>query len=864
MNQAQLIKSSKLIAQRMGIDQGAALNMLKKKIGEEDPREKSARDKYGVPDYTANDDKFLRNSELIAAKKNIPLEQAQQLLQSRMEELSLQKNSEAEEIAKDLTVGMNDRENESKGGFQKLAEYGAETLKDPFSRAAQIGSTAVASVPGLADTASSIGRSMIDIGMPQSYEEHDITGTQPNVTIDENVKPESYYRNTKKYLMDKGRNVGIKPEESTYAKKANNVAAVVPEMVLFRGAGKGLELAASGAEKAAKLAKLSQVAKIPVAATNKAAKFLKSGSDVTKANELLPNVGASLLPAVLDTENPGASILASLAGAYTGRKWADLKNNLSKEGRAVWKGDIPSASDSQRQVDLYKSQNVPINAYNVSKNAGTAVVTKGLQTSTFGGNVKKAMEAQEDAVSKGITPTYNENFDKSTFGEKIIPIYKKNLNDMWEDITKDFNKVEESFEKHTDGIVPLKEVKGHIKKVLSKISDHPGHLELFMDTPAFVFLDKIAGPFVQQEVDKILSNQMQSDYLTEAQKETLQKKRRAPREQVKIGDQTIGEMDPTLWALIQQKIGGDIDNNEILNKALNVPYGFLKGALEKMNTIIPSNDQISDSYTGAVEHLMGTILKDIEGSVGTQLKTKSPADYKHYRQTFDDYTKFAKRDKRQHNEILKLIDDPIAFVKKIVSSGVSSDGTKVRFLTEGMNPEQHVEFQNSMNRILGSAGMENNRKFDPSIWARRYEGLDIQSKQAIYGDEKSIEKYNALADIVKDMQRVHTFGNTSHSGTQVMGAVDMAILFKAFVGTIGGAVTGDISTIAAALSPLLAKMGGSRLLTSEKYKNLLVKMENAKTKKQLVDTLKGVKPFTKGQAMNSMLKNIQKVLSIGD
>jgi hypothetical protein len=172
-----------------------------------------------------------------------------------------------------------------------------------------------------------------------------------------------------------------------------------------------------------------------------------------------------------------------------------------------------------------------------------------------------------------------------------------------------------------------------------------------------------------------------------------------------------------------------------------------------------------------------------------------------------------------------------------------------------MNEGQHQRFIDTTNRIMGN---NNKKEFNPLTWHNRYKGLDIESKRAIYGDKMPI--YDNLSKVVEDMQHVHKLENTSGSAKHGLVSVDAALLYNAFKGLMAGAKTGSLSTMGKAVAPILVKITGNRALTNETVGKWMIKYENAKTKRQMIDAINGIVPHTKSKAIRDMLKNIGRVM----
>jgi hypothetical protein len=74
----------------------------------------------------------------------------------------------------------------------------------------------------------------------------------------------------------------------------------------------------------------------------------------------------------------------------------------------------------------------------------------------------------------------------------------------------------------------------------------------------------------------------------------------------------------------------------------------------------------------------------------------------------------------------------------------------------------------------------------------------------------------------------------------------------------------DPVTIAKAVSPLFLKIAGNKMLTNDTVGKWMIKLQNAKTKNELIDALNGYKAGTKWVAVKKLIKNLQKVIRLSD
>jgi hypothetical protein len=886
MDKNQLQKSSKLLAQHMGIDEAAALSILKKKlnmvegVGTEPINnvhvEQMPKNPYGIPDYKTIESNFLENVELIARKKNIPIVQAEVLLQRKMEEIRQRKQIETEETKGKLEEAKY-YESDRKGFGENLKDYAVETIKHPLDRAGQIGSDVVAALPGLVDAGTAIGSAMINLGDMSSPEEHDITGRQSIEKGEYEGAPSNLYGKVHKFAEDSLKRIGIQPPETHFANKANSIVSIIPEMLTTGGAGTLLK---KGAKQVSQLGKAGEkVGRV----IDKAGNFLKGGSDIKNPVDLASNFGATALPALLETSSPSASVVASLLGSYLGGKGAHKASRFNKTARDFKKGinedTLAKAGQTDRMYEeggvynerpdyiseagkkqkLYEEAGVPVYPVNLTENKGIKILGKQAEHSLFGGDVKDKLENQLKTVSEKITPLHAEEFNASTHGNEAIAAYEHNTKKLQEQMDQDFQKTKQSVKKHTDQIVPLVKTKEFIKDFFEDITARPGHIKLRMDTPAGKFLNLLVAEEVRENIKKIVKGKQNADFLSAGEKAELAKILKDNQAPVSVKDsngRTHVVDDPLLLEIIRKKIGGDsLVDNPLIAPYMNMEYPFVKDAMQYLRSLYPTGKGFTTANLGELKNLYGHMWQDVEASVGKQMKMKSPEDYKHFRDTYREYVDFLTTERKPRNELLRDVEDPVEFTRQLTNSARNSDGRKVGFITEGMNEGQHQRFIETTNRIMGN---NNKKEFNPLTWHNRFKGLDVESKRAIYGDK--IPVYENLSKVVEDMQHVHKLENTSGSSKHGLVSVDAALLYNAFKGLMAGAKIGSIKTMGKAIAPILVKITGNRLLTNETAGKWMVKFENAKTRKQMIDSLNGIAPHTKSKAMRDMLKNIGRVI----
>jgi hypothetical protein len=908
MDKNQLQKSSKLIAQYKGIDEAAALNMLKRKINrmsgleaeptneyqdeamrknpmegignepiENEQVEQMPKNPYGIPDYNKIETNFLNNAQLIAQKKNIPLVQAEQLLQSKMDEISQRKQLEAEETKQkleEIKYNASDR----KGFLENVGDYATETVKHPLDRAGQLGAEVVSALPGLVDVGSAIGSTMINMGHAGAPEEHDITGRQSIKKGDYEGANSNLYGKVHKFAEDSLKSIGLEPPESKFANKANALVSVIPEMALYGGTGTLLK---KGAQNVSKLGKAGEkVGKV----IDKTGDFLKAGSDIRNPVDLGSNIGGTILPIASGVSSPAASVVLSALGSLGGGKVARGLSNYSAAARkfknSIKEGDAlkdagqtkemfeegglhnetpEHLSEAGKKQKLYEEAGVPVYPVNLTENKGIKILGKQAEHSIFGGDVRDKLDKQLQTVSEKITPLHAEEFNASTHGNEAIAAYEHNTKKLQEQIDKDFKRTKKSVKEHTDQIVPLVKTKEFIKDFFEDVTARPGHIKLRMDTPAGKFLNLIVAEEVRNNVEKIVKGKQKADFLSPKEKKDLGEILKKNQEPISIkgasGNSHIVD-DPLLLEIIRKKIGGEsLVDNPLIAPYLNMEYPYVKDAMQYLRSLYPTGKGFTTADLGELRNLYGHMWEDVEASVGKQMKMKSPGDYQHFRDTYRDYVDFLTTERKQRNELLRDVEDPVEFTRQLTNSARNSDGRKVGFITDGMNEGQHQRFIETTNRIMGN---NNKKEFNPLTWHNRYKGLDIESKRAIYGDKLPI--YDNLSKVVEDMQHVHKLENTSGSSKHGLVSVDAALLYNAFKGLMLGAKTGSISTMGKAVAPILVKITGNRALTNAKVGKWMVMYENAKTKRKMIDAINEIVPHTKSKAIRDMLKNIGRVM----
>lgn len=886
MDKNQLQKSSKLIAHRMGIDEAAALSMLKKKLNMVEGvgtkpinnvyvEDEMPKNPYRIPNYEKIETNFINNVDLIARKKNIPIDQAQALLQSKMDEIRQRKQLETQETKEQLDEAKY-YESDRKGFGENLKDYLVETVKHPIDRVGQVGSEVLAAIPGLVDVGTGIGSTMINLGHAGAPEEHDITGRQSIEKGDYEGQPSNLYGKVHKFAEDSLKSIGIQPPESKFANKANSFTAIVPEMLTFGGAGTLLK---KGAQKVSQLGKAGEkVGKV----IDKTGNFLKGGSDIKNPVDLASNLGGTALPALLNTSSPAASVVASLVGSLglgkgvqklsrynqTGRNFTNStkEDTLAKAGQTEGmfeEGGLHNErpdylSEAGKKQQLYEEAGVPVYPVNLTENKGIKLLGKQAEHSLFGGDVKDKLEHQLQTVSEKITPLHGEEFNASTHGNEAIAAYEQNTKKLQEQIDKDFKKTRESVKKHTDQIVPLVKTKEFIKDFFEDVTARPGHIKLRMDTPAGKFLNLLVAEEVRDNIKKIVKGKQNADFLSPSEKADLAKILKDNQAPVSVKDangKTHVVDDPLLLEIIRKKIGGEsLVDNPLIAPYMNMEYPFVKDAMQYLRSLYPTGKGFTTADLGELRNLYGHMWQDVDASVGKQMQLKSPGDYQHFRDTYKDYVDFLTTERKQRNELLRDVDDPVEFTRQLTNSARNRDGRKVGFITEGMNEGQHQRFIDTTNRIMGS---NNKKDFNPLTWHNRYKGMDVESKRAIYGDKMPV--YDNLSKVVEDMQHVHKLENTSGSSKHGLVSVDAALLYNAFKGLMAGATKGSITTMGKAVAPILVKITGNRWLTNETVGKWMVKYENAKTTRQKIDALNGIAAHTKNKAARDMIKNIGRV-----
>jgi hypothetical protein len=907
MDKNQLQKSSKLIAQHLGIDEAAALSMLKKKLNmmkglESEPinkfqneevtknpmegigtkpinnvyAEQMPKNPYGVPDYEKIETNFINNVDLIARKKNISIDQAQALLHRKMEEIRQRKHLETEETKEKLEEAKY-YESDRKGFGENLKDYLVETVKHPIDRAGQVGNEVIAAIPGLVDVGTGIGSAMINQGHAEYPAEYDITGRQSIEKGEYEGKPSNLYGKVHKFAEDSLKSIGIQPPESHFANKANSIVSIIPEMATFGGAGTLLK---KGAKQVSTLGKAGEnVGKV----IDKTGNFLKGGSDIKNPVDLASNFGATALPVALSTSSPAGSVVASLLGSWIFGKGANRLSRYNQKGRnftkSIKEDTLANAgqtermfeegglhnerpdylSDAGKKQQLYEEAGVPVYPVNLTENKGIKLLGKQAEHSLFGGDVKDKLEHQLQTVSEKITPLHAEEFNASTHGNEAIAAYEKNTKLLQEKIDKDFKKTRKSVKEHTDQVVPLVKTKEFIKDFFEDVTARPGHIKLKMDTPAGRFLNLIVAEEVRDNVSKIVKGKQKADYLSSKEKKELADILSKNQEPISIkgasGSSHIVD-DPLLLEIIRKKIGGEsLVDNPLIAPHLNLEYPYVKDAMQYLRSLYPTGKGFTTADLGELRHLYSHMWEDVDASVGKQMKMKSPGDYQHFRDTYRDYVDFLTTERKQRNQLLRDVEDPVEFTRQLMNSARNSDGRKVGFIAEGMNEGQHQRFIDTTNRIMGS---NNKKDFNPLTWHNRYKGMDIESKRAIYGDKMPV--YDNLSKVVEDMQNVHKLENTSGSAKHGLVSVDAALLYNGFKGLMAGAKTGSITTMGKAIAPILVKITGNRLLTNETVGKWMVKFENAKTRRQMIDALNGIAAHTQNKAARDMIKNIGRVM----
>lgn len=880
--QQKLLESARLIANHMGVDEEAALKLLQRKMKKDDPiqlgaglnapEEKQVRADYGVPDYQTIDAEFERNSTLIAQKKNIPLDQAKAMLTQRMDEIS-QKQKESDQNnmgeVKDIVSDNNRYYDSEKRGFtENLMDYVGNTVLHPIDRAAQIATEATTTIPGLVDVASSIGKSMLELGQTESPSELDFTGAQQFKKGEQKGSETNLSGRLKNAITERLKSIGINPAESKFADTVNIIASTFPEMAAFTGVGKGIGSVA----KIVKGLEKGKATAIPAKGLEKVGKFLTEGSDVRKATDVGGNLGGVVLPTVSDVSDPAANVGLSGIGAFLGNK-AGLKasrfNKQSRDFKKLMDSDPYNPkykSEAQKMKERFEEQGLTAHPVNISENKGIKVIGKTAEKSMFGKNIADALGEQRRIISEKITPIHADNFSSSHLGKEASEAYEKNLEAIKDAHTEDFNKVGASVKKYTDQIVPLNKTKEFIDDMFKDLTKHPEDIGLIMNSPAGRFLNLIAAKQVRESVESILSGKAEAKFLTPEQKADLEKVyKRNQKLPEKITDKfgnPIEINDPLLMELIRKKIGGDdVLNNQLISPYMELEYPFLKRAMEELRENTPGKG-FSDSKWAKLKDLTSHLWEDIDSSVGAQMKAKSLKDYNHMRKTHADYADFIKNDRKEHNSLVADLENPVEFAKKLVSSARNSSGKKIGFVTEGMTPEARNSFISKINRMFGSGNMANNRQFDPATWQKRYNDLDIESKKEIYGDR--LPEFEAISDVVKDLEKVHENRNTSGSFTQANTAIDTSLIYHAGKGLVSGVYYMDPVTIAKAVSPLFLKIAGNKLLTNDTVGKWMIKIQNAKTKNELIDALNGYKAGTKWGAVKTLIKNLQKVIRLSD
>jgi hypothetical protein len=876
MNQAQLIKSSKLIAQRMGIDEGAALNMLKQKLGEEAPREQEARAALGVPDYTKinNEEedeniKFETNSRIISEAKGIPIEEAKSLLKQRMDQYAAEAKPAIDPKIKEIVEQSKYYDSDNKSLTQNIGDYAVETVKHPIDRAGQIAVEAVNTFPSLYDTATMLGSKMVDIGSTFTPGGRAATATA-HQRGEKAGEPTEVSRKVKKFLSQNLQNyAGLNPAENKFAEGANSVVSTVPEMVLFGGAGTALNKAAKGVKQLGN----NKATQIGSKVLEGAGNFLKGGSDIKKATDVGSTVGSVALPTALGFENLPVNLALGVGGSLLGHNAGRVVSRFNKQSRELKKRmeqdptNPEYTSEGQKISDRFKEQGMKPLPINITNNKGFQALGKGAETSIFGKNIAEALGTQRKQISEKITPIHDQDFSSSYLGEEAAEAYLKNTQKLKDSFEEDFKTTRKSVKEHTDQKVPLKRTQEFMKNMFEDLTAHPEHVNMRLNSPAGQFLNKIAAKGIRENIKAVLRGKKEAPFLTPDQRvELAEIMKEHNRPHTKVTDKhgnTIESIDPVLEELIRKKIGGsDLAKNPFFVPYMELEYPFLKEAMEELREVTPKAGQFSDSKGGALKNLTEHLWEDIHNSVGQQMKAKSPADYEFFVKTHKDYYEFIKNERKNRNELLAISDSPVQFINQVVSDGIRRDGKKVSFITDGMSPEAHKSFVDKINKLFGSAGMKNNKEFDPAIWRERFNSLDDQSKAAIYGDK--VEEYKKLSAVVEDMEKVHKFKNTSGSSIQGLAAVDASLIYNAAKGLLLGAWNMSPKQIAGGMAPVFAKIAGNRMLTNEGVGKFMLKLQNAKTRREVIDSLNGYGKHTKSVAVKSLIKNLQKVINLGE
>lgn len=736
------------------------------------------------------------------------------------------------------------RERIDQGDVRNPTEWAAHAAMHPLDTGAQIGGKILSS-PGY----------VYDLG-------EKVVSLIPGIKIN----PTRAGETIEKGLEQTAKSVGLEPAKSKGQNAMNEIAAAVLGMPFSKTIGSNLNKVGKVVEKAGTAVNAEKLGKHAGRIPKMLGSFFEAGSNIRNPSEVATTIGAVGAPHLMAEEDrkPWSSFAASVVGGkLAGSGFNKLVNKFSDNSKAFRESGLQVVSPKQEMAKLYREYGVPYKPYNASDNVGIHTAAKVLEGSFFGGDVRKAMEQQKEAISQKITPNFNQDISRSDIADKVTPHFKEWVDEMQEEYTQAFRRIGDNIREKTSGVVPLKKTGEYISDLINReYSSHPSDIQKFLVTP------------VGQEVQKLMKDQLKDILQRKAREEMMKRQSinspladvpsnterklfdiweklesNPAKERVTVNGVEF-EIDPVLRDIIKDK---ELKNLVLNPKVMtNLPVQYV------MNTLHDLGESFGGSYIskrdqGRARKLWSSLKEDLESSVGAELRNADPREYKFYRDTFENYSKFNKDEKNLVNSLMNNANDPIGFANQLVSSN-RRDGKKSFLASQSLPAEDRQWYLDMTNRLLGSAGQGNNQQFNPSTWNKRFKNMDKVTRGNLYGRE--LGEYKKMSQIVSDLEKVQKIENTSGSGKYVINVTEGMAAVKAGEHVISNLMDANFSGAAASLIPIAAPYLINKGLTSDKLTKLLLKLDKTNSERDFLNVINGLTNVTTSKALLSALRNI--------
>jgi hypothetical protein len=778
-------------------------------------------------------------------------------------------------VTQRLNSLMHEQQQDNRGFFEKMGEYIYDTAAHPIDRLAQIGISSASTFPGMIDLSSRVYNPSLGEDKAQVFRGEDYLNPNYEKPTEENPRELlNLAGQTKEYLRTQGKKIGLNPEKNEFAENVNEVPAAILDMVLNRGAGTGIKAAGKAFRDAGKRAEvLGTTGKAAIENVGKGIEgvgnFFKAGTNIKNPAHVGANVGAVVAPKTIPDENRNifTDIGASLAGANIGGRLPRSIFHLTPEARRFKAENKENyRSDAYQKNKMYEDIGVTAYPFNVTESVPVKLGTKVMETSILGQNVREALDKQKREVSKAIYPDYEQPFSRSEIAIEAQPHIMKEAENISEDFARRFNEHKADVEKYTDRKVVLNNVNQYVHDVLKGISNEPGHINMFLTSPLGQTLQQITGDTLGASLNKKLidyeKNAVKSGLSPREVKELQELKAKIDskpkKETVKINGVTV-DIDPVLRKVMENPFLKQqmlIDNPHIKN---NIDFSYAEAILRDIGEQNVFGKYFKKKDSAEMAGLYGALKEDVNQNIIQPMSLKDKKAAERMRRNYADYAEFAQKERPDFNAMMNNIEDPLKLANLLVGD-VQKRGSKKNLFAQNMNPEDYNRFVGKVNRMLGSANKANNAEFNPSIWNKNFKNMDEIVKNNIYG--KDLKRYEAISNVIDDMNKVHKFENTSGTALHTKSYGEGLTYASALASAASDLFTGDWKIALAKISPILGVKGIDIGLTNQAAKKLIIKMQNLRKLNEAVDTVYGLSKLSHSDKVKVMLKNLGKSLSL--